>query len=99
MNTARGTGGDRGPGRPPFVVIWSACASPCCVGWPWRSLLAWRARRASDMVLLRKGSWDAAIWTSVWRDYPSLPRSFADGEVLLDVGCHTGAVSELGARR
>ena len=39
------------------------------------------------MVLLRKGTWDAAIRSSIHRDYPTLPLSFEPGEILLDAGC------------
>jgi FkbM family methyltransferase len=51
------------------------------------------------VVLLRKGTYDAAIWGSVGHDYPTLPRSFAPGQLVLDVGCHTGALCDLAARR
>jgi FkbM family methyltransferase len=49
--------------------------------------------------LQRPGTFDAAIWTGVEREYPTLPRSFQPGEIVLDVGCHTGAVCALAARR
>ena len=51
------------------------------------------------MYLFRDGTLDAAIWQGVEADYPSLPAAFAPGEIVLDIGCHTGAVSDLAARR
>lgn len=51
------------------------------------------------MPLLRKGTFDAAIWHSVARDYAAVPGRFAPGEVVLDLGCHTGAFCSLVARR
>ncbi|HEU5300822.1 MAG TPA: hypothetical protein VFW06_01155, partial [Acidimicrobiia bacterium] len=53
----------------------------------------------AELPLVRDCTWDAAIRSTVGHDYPSLPRSFAAGEVLLDVGCHTGGVCELAVRR
>jgi FkbM family methyltransferase len=49
--------------------------------------------------LLRKNTFDALIWTSVQHEYPTLPWSFEPGEVMLDIGCHTGAVCHTAARR
>jgi FkbM family methyltransferase len=49
--------------------------------------------------LLRKNTFDSAIWTSVHYEYPTLPSSFEAGEVMLDIGCHTGAVCHVAARR
>jgi len=49
--------------------------------------------------LFRDGTFDAAIWQGVEADYPTLPESFAPGEIVLDVGCHTGAVCDVAARR
>lgn len=51
------------------------------------------------MVLLRNRTFDAAIWSSVLHEYPDLPRFFAPGETLVDVGCHTGAVCMFAAER
>jgi FkbM family methyltransferase len=51
------------------------------------------------VAILRRGTFDASIWSSVDRDYPALPASFEPGELLLDVGCHTGAVCQLAADR
>jgi FkbM family methyltransferase len=51
------------------------------------------------VVLLRDGTYDAAIWYSVHEDYPTLPHSFAPGDVVLDVGSHTGAFCDLAASR
>jgi FkbM family methyltransferase len=55
--------------------------------------------RLAEVPLLRDGTFDAAIWTSVHHDYPMLPASFAPGEIVLDLGCHTGALCDLAARR
>jgi FkbM family methyltransferase len=51
------------------------------------------------VAILRRRTFDAAIWSSVEREYPALPASFEPGEILLDVGCHTGAVCQLAAGR
>jgi FkbM family methyltransferase len=51
------------------------------------------------VVLHREGTWDVNIWSSVRSDYPTLPHSFALGEVVLDVGSHTGAFCKLAAGR
>jgi FkbM family methyltransferase len=51
------------------------------------------------VVILRRGTFDAAIWSSVEEDYPHLPTAFEPGDVVLDVGCHTGAVCRLAAER
>jgi len=51
------------------------------------------------MHLVRDGTFDAAIWDSVHLDYPTLPESFASGEIVLDVGSHIGAVCDLAAQR
>jgi FkbM family methyltransferase len=51
------------------------------------------------LALLRDGTWDDAIRASVRDDYRSLPPSFAEGDVVVDVGCHTGGFCELAARR
>ena len=51
------------------------------------------------LPLLRDGTFDASIWGSVHHDYPMLPPSFAPEEIVLDVGCHTGALCDLAARR
>jgi FkbM family methyltransferase len=48
---------------------------------------------------LRPDSFDAAIWSSVATDYLDVPAHFAPGEVVLDVGCHTGAFAALAAAR
>jgi FkbM family methyltransferase len=49
--------------------------------------------------LLRKGTFDAAIWHSVAVDYAAVPERFTPDAVVLDVGCHTGAFCSLVARR
>jgi FkbM family methyltransferase len=51
------------------------------------------------MHLFRDDTFDAAIWQAADHDYPTLPNSFSPGEVFLDVGCHTGAVCDVAARR
>ena len=51
------------------------------------------------MALMRKGTFDAAIWAAIEHEYPTLPTSFAPGEIVLDLGCHTGAVCQLAAER
>jgi FkbM family methyltransferase len=51
------------------------------------------------MYLFRDGTFDAAIWQLSEQDYPTLPQHFAPGEIVVDVGCHTGAVCDLAARR
>lgn len=51
------------------------------------------------MALLRSETFDEAIWSSVLYEYPDFPESFSPGDVVLDVGCHTGAVSMLAAQR
>jgi SAM-dependent methyltransferase len=51
------------------------------------------------LALLRKGTFDAAICASIEHEYPTLPASFAPGEIVLDLGCHTGAVCQLAAER
>lgn len=51
------------------------------------------------MPLFRSRTFDAAIWSSVHCDYPALPRTFDAGEVVVDVGCHTGAFAVLAADR
>jgi FkbM family methyltransferase len=47
----------------------------------------------------RDGTFDDDIWESVASEYPTLPTSFEPGEVVLDIGCHTGALCSLAARR
>jgi FkbM family methyltransferase len=69
-----------------------------CANWQ-LSLPAVRPTTEIVVPLVRNGTWDHAIWTTIHHDYPALPASFAPDEILLDVGCHTGAVCELGARR
>jgi FkbM family methyltransferase len=72
---------------------------PCrFAGWQ-LSLPIVRRATGTDVPLVRNGTWDGAIWTTVHHDYPALPASFAPDEILLDVGAHTGAMCELGARR
>jgi len=51
------------------------------------------------MVLLRRGTWDAGIWSSILREYPTLPVAFEPGDIVLDAGCHTGAVCFFAAQR
>jgi FkbM family methyltransferase len=51
------------------------------------------------MTFLRPGTYDAAIWHSVLRDYPTLPASFSADEIVLDIGSHTGAFCKLAADR
>jgi FkbM family methyltransferase len=51
------------------------------------------------MALLRRGTYDEAIWNSVHFEYPTVPTSFDAGDIVLDVGCHTGAFCDLAARR
>ena len=51
------------------------------------------------MPFFRRGTFDSRIWSWVLSEYPTLPLSFAPGEVFIDVGCHTGAVCEFAARR
>jgi FkbM family methyltransferase len=48
--------------------------------------------------LSRDGTFDDVIWESAHLEYP-MPESFAPGEIVLDVGCHTGAVCALAATR
>jgi FkbM family methyltransferase len=69
-----------------------------CADWQ-LSLPAVHPTTEIAVPLVRNGTWDRAIWTTIHHDYPALPASFAPDEILLDVGCHTGAVCELGARR
>jgi len=51
------------------------------------------------LPLFRRGTFDSAIWSWVHHEYPAIPASFEPGDVFIDVGCHTGAVSELAATR
>ena len=51
------------------------------------------------MPFFRRGTYDSLIWDGVPHEYPTLPQSFAAGDVFIDVGCHTGAVCEFAARR
>ena len=51
------------------------------------------------MHLFRDETVDADIWQAADHDYPSLPQAFTPGEVVVDVGCHTGSISELAAQR
>lgn len=51
------------------------------------------------MPLLRPGTFDYNIWCQAENEYATLPVAFGPGEIVLDVGCHTGAVCELAARR
>ncbi|MEY2565957.1 MAG: hypothetical protein QOE35_486 [Actinomycetota bacterium] len=51
------------------------------------------------MPRLRRGTFDEAIWMEVANEYSNLPAAFAPGEIVLDVGCHTGALCDLAARR
>lgn len=51
------------------------------------------------MPLLRRNTLDHAIWHSVTTDYPATPDRFAPGDVVLDLGCHTGAFCCLTAGR
>jgi FkbM family methyltransferase len=59
----------------------------------------WTLEAVSDMQLLRDDTLDDVIWESVHLEYPTLPKAFAPGEIVLDIGCHTGAFSDLAARR
>ena len=49
--------------------------------------------------LFRHGTFDAAIWDSIEYEYPTLPESVEPDDVVVDVGCHTGAFCDLAARR
>ena len=49
--------------------------------------------------IVRGGTWDDAIRASVAHEYPTVPESFAPGEVVVDLGCHTGAFCQLAAAR
>jgi FkbM family methyltransferase len=51
------------------------------------------------MPYFRRGTYDSRIWSWVHHEYPTVPLSFAPGEVFIDVGCHTGAACELAAYR
>ena len=51
------------------------------------------------MPHFRRGTYDSRIWSWVPNEYSALPKSFAPGEVFVDVGCHTGAACDLAARR
>ncbi|MCU1449409.1 MAG: methyltransferase, FkbM family [Acidimicrobiales bacterium] len=51
------------------------------------------------MVLLRGGTYDAAIWHAVHDDYPTLPGALTPDDVVLDIGSHTGAFCDLAASR
>jgi FkbM family methyltransferase len=51
------------------------------------------------MPLLRRDTFDAAIWSGVAHEYPAVPTRFAPGDLVLDVGCHTGAFCALAAER
>jgi len=51
------------------------------------------------MPILRPGTFDAAIWSGVGREYPGVPERFEPGDRVLDVGCHTGAFCVLAAQR
>lgn len=53
----------------------------------------------ADQPLVRPGTWDAAIHAAVRHEYPALPDAFAPGEIVLDVGCHTGAFCLFAAER
>jgi FkbM family methyltransferase len=48
---------------------------------------------------LRPDTYDASIWHSVGVDYPTLPESFKQGEVVVDIGSHIGAFCERAADR
>jgi FkbM family methyltransferase len=50
-------------------------------------------------VLLRPGTMDESIWTSVLVEYPTLPERFETGDIVLDIGCHTGAFCRVAAER
>src|SRR3974390_2355288 len=56
-------------------------------------------RLGTNLMYLRKGTFDEAIFWSVHQDYPGTPAAFVDGEVVVDVGCHIGAFSHFAARR
>ena len=51
------------------------------------------------MPVLRRNTLDHVIWQSVAGEYPATPRSFAAADLVLDIGCHTGAFCALAARR
>jgi FkbM family methyltransferase len=51
------------------------------------------------MALFRRGTYDQEIWNSVQYEYVTVPTAFDAGDVVLDIGCHTGAFCDLAARR
>jgi FkbM family methyltransferase len=52
-----------------------------------------------DTILVRPGTFDAGIWASIAREYPTVPARLQPTEVVVDIGCHTGAFCDLAARR
>jgi FkbM family methyltransferase len=50
-------------------------------------------------VFVRKGTYDEWIPHSVDSDYADAPQRFAEGDLVLDVGCHIGSFALLAAGR
>jgi FkbM family methyltransferase len=56
-------------------------------------------RRMGRPPTLRPGTLDAYIWNEVPREYATLPVTFCDDDVVMDLGVHVGAFSAWAALR